>query len=59
MINKMDISGFETESDMVAYAKESFSNQCGNPLLGELKTEAINSRLMMLVKVILTRHNPR
>ncbi|KAL6725956.1 hypothetical protein Aduo_007973 [Ancylostoma duodenale] len=31
--SNMSIQGFDTEADMVAYAKESFSNQCGNPLL--------------------------
>ncbi|VDM64437.1 unnamed protein product [Angiostrongylus costaricensis] len=29
----MVVKGFETEDEMVAYAKESFSNECGNSLL--------------------------
>ncbi|KAE9414291.1 hypothetical protein Angca_002832, partial [Angiostrongylus cantonensis] len=29
----MVVNGFETEEEMVAYAKESFSNECGNSLL--------------------------
>ncbi|EYC37452.1 hypothetical protein Y032_0789g2362 [Ancylostoma ceylanicum] len=31
--SSMSIQGFNTEEDMVAYAKKSFSNKCGNPLL--------------------------
>uniref|UniRef100_A0A1I7X1F1 ABC transporter domain-containing protein n=1 Tax=Heterorhabditis bacteriophora TaxID=37862 RepID=A0A1I7X1F1_HETBA len=29
----MDVEPFETEKEMVSYATNSFSNQCGNPLL--------------------------
>ncbi|KAK6053103.1 hypothetical protein COOONC_09391 [Cooperia oncophora] len=31
----MSVNGFKTEDDMVEYAKASFMNQCGNPLLGK------------------------
>ncbi|XGW15123.1 hypothetical protein V3C99_000981 [Haemonchus contortus] len=31
--SNMSVNGFNTENDMVEYAKASFSNQCGNPLL--------------------------
>ncbi|KHJ89775.1 hypothetical protein OESDEN_10391, partial [Oesophagostomum dentatum] len=39
-------SGFSTEEEMVAYAKESFSNQCSNPLLaGVTFSDSIAERL--------------
>ncbi|WKY01593.1 hypothetical protein Q1695_015531 [Nippostrongylus brasiliensis] len=31
--SNMSVIGFDTEADMVQYAKKSFENQCGNPLL--------------------------
>ncbi|ETN76295.1 hypothetical protein NECAME_11750 [Necator americanus] len=45
--SNMTIQGFKTEADMVSYAKESFSNQCGNPLLAGITFgDSIAERLM-------------